>query len=84
VLRRVTPMLDSTRGRRPSGLGRSVPILFVMLALVSSACTLNRSSETDTTAPSPKVTELRSVTDLQERFDRDSGKVRLILLVSPT
>lgn len=84
MLRRVTRMPDSTRGRRWPRLDHLVAIFLVLLALVSSACTSSRSSRPGTTATSPKVTELRSVSDLQKRFNRDSGKVRLILLVSPT
>ncbi len=84
MLRHVTCMPDSTRGRRSPRLAYLVSILVVALALVSSACTSSRSSAAGTTATSPNVTELGSVSDLQERFNRDAGKVRLILLLSPT
>ncbi len=77
-------MPDSTRGRRSPRLGYLFSILLVALALLSSACTSSTSSRPGTTATSPKVTELRNVSDLQEQFNRDSGKVRLILLVAPT
>lgn len=84
VLRRVKGMPDSTRRRRWPRLDHLVAMLLVLVALVSSACTSSRSLRPGTTAASPEVTELRSVSDLHKRFNRDSGKIRLILLVSPT
>jgi len=84
VLDRVTRVLDSARGRRRPRLAHLVAILLVVFALVSSACTSTTSSGPGTTATSPKVTEIRNVSDLQERFNRDAGQVRLILLVAPT
>jgi hypothetical protein len=39
----------------------------------------------DTTVfAAPKLTDLNGVDDLKARFHRDSGKVRLVLLMSPT
>lgn len=53
----------------------------IALALVSSACA---SRDTQGTTAGSKVTELTSVTELRDRFDQYAGKVRLILLMSPT
>ena len=35
-------------------------------------------------ASKPELEELRSIDDLRSRFERDAGKVRLVLLLSPT
>jgi hypothetical protein len=55
--------------------------MLAALALVSSACA---SQSTQGSAPSSRVKELSSISELQGRFDQDTGKVRLILLMSPT
>lgn len=54
------------------------------LVLVFSACASSGRPEIETTPRTSKVAELGGVSDLRERFNEDSGKVRLILLVSPT
>lgn len=70
---------------RGSGSPRSLLTLFlVVFALVSSACASSGSSAGGSTAASAKVTELRSVAELKERFSEDAGRVRLVLLISPT
>lgn len=51
----------------------------VALAVLATGCT----SSTPTHLSTP-VRELHSISDLQERFNADSGHVRLILLISPT
>lgn len=58
--------------------------LLAGLALVFTACTSSGRPNTQTTPPTDKVAVLGGVADLRERFNEDSGKVRLILLVSPT
>ena len=58
--------------------------LLTALVLVFSACASSGRSETETTPRTSKVVELGGVSDLRERFNEDSGKVRLILLISPT
>ena len=35
-------------------------------------------------SPAIKLQDVRSVDDLRDRFNRDSGHVRLVLLLSPT
>jgi hypothetical protein len=35
-------------------------------------------------AAAPSLTDLRSPDELRTQFNRDAGKVRLVLLVSPT
>jgi hypothetical protein len=35
-------------------------------------------------AAAPSLTDLRSPDELKTQFNRDAGKVRLVLLVSPT
>lgn len=77
MLRRLTRTLSLVRARRRFRPARLLPILLAF-ALASSACT---------SGPSPGpgwVAELRSISELRERFNEDSGKVRLILLISPT
>jgi hypothetical protein len=36
------------------------------------------------TAAAPRLTDLRSVAEFRQRFNADAGKVRLVLLMSPT
>jgi hypothetical protein len=58
--------------------------LLAALVLVFSACVSSGRPATETTARTAKVAVLGGVSDLRERFNEDSGKVRLILLISPT
>jgi hypothetical protein len=58
--------------------------LLAALVLVFSACASSGRPGTETTPRTDKVAELGGVSDLRERFNEDSGKVRLILLISPT
>ena len=76
-----TPCL--VRARSPFRPACLLPI-FLALALASSACTSSPSPVTGSTTRSGRVAELRSISELRERFNEDSGKVRLILLISPT
>ena len=62
-------------------LARLAPMLLA-LALASSACISHGGR--GSAAHASKVTQLRSVSELQDRFNQDSGKVRLILIISPT
>jgi hypothetical protein len=54
------------------------------LVLVFSACASSGRPATETTPRTDKVAVLGGVSDLRERFNEDSGKVRLVLLISPT
>lgn len=74
--------LHPTRGRGAWGRFALLVPMLSALALVSSSCSPYRATESS--AKTSKVTELRSVSELQDRFNEDSGKVRLILLISPT
>lgn len=76
----VTP---ATIGRRRfrARLARLVPLVLA-LALVSSAC--GSGGAAGSVGQTTKVIELQSISELQDRFNEDSGAVRLILLMSPT
>ena len=71
----------SGRSRARGRLPRLV-LMLIAVALVGSACASR--GTTGTVAQTSKVIELRSVSELQNRFEEDRGKVRLILLMSPT
>lgn len=58
--------------------------LLAALVLVLPACSSSEGPETETTPRTDKVAVLGGVSDLRERFNEDSGKVRLVLLISPT
>jgi hypothetical protein len=83
MLRRLTLTLSLVRARRPFRLARLLPILLA-LAMASSACTSGPSPGSGSTSRNGRVAELQSISELRERFNEDSGKVRLILLISPT
>lgn len=68
------------RRRRRARLVSSVPLILA-LAMVTSAC---GSGGTAAVGPPMRVTELESISELRDRFNEDSGAVRLILLMSPT
>jgi hypothetical protein len=77
-------MPPSERARGSRGLA---PLLAILLALAvaSSACGSGANSKTEESPTrSATVTELRNVSELGDRFNQDAGKVRLILLISPT
>jgi hypothetical protein len=54
------------------------------LVLVFTACASSGRPNSQTTPRTDKVAVLGGVADLRERFNEDSGKVRLVLLISPT
>jgi len=83
MFRRLIRTLSLLRVRSPFRPARLLPILLA-LALASSACTSGPSPGTGSTSRNGRVAELRSISELRERFNEDSGKVRLILLISPT
>lgn len=54
-------------------------LIAAAVALIFVGCTVSKQQ------PSPtRVRELRSISDLRERFNSDVGQVRLVLLISPT
>jgi hypothetical protein len=59
-------------------------VVFLALVLASTACSSRGNRGNHSATRSAKVTELRSVSELRERFNEDAGKIRLILLISPT
>jgi hypothetical protein len=63
-------------------------LLFPLLALVMVACGHSAVVSVPWDRPAPpagmSLTELRDIGDLQTVFNRDVGKPRLIMLVSPT
>jgi hypothetical protein len=79
---------DALVTRMPDGrstrLILKVAIFLAALTLGSSACASSGSPATGTTSVSSKVTELKGAPAFRESFNRDFGRVRLILLVSPT
>jgi len=83
LLRSLTRTHSLVRAQTPFRPARLLPILLA-LALAASACTSGPSRETGSTSRNGRVAELRSISELRERFNEDSGKVRLILLISPT
>lgn len=83
MLRRLTRPLFIVRARSPFGPARLLPILLA-LVLASSGCTSRPSPGAGSATRDGRVTELLNISELRERFNGDSGKVRLILLISPT
>ncbi len=65
--------------RWPRALAR-LAVVFLALVLASTACTSRGNRGDHSATRSAKVTELRSVAELRERFNEDSGKIRLILV----
>lgn len=72
----------SGAGSAGTGRGRGPALMLLAIALVASACASRGGS--GITAQTPRVNELHSVSDLQDRFNADPGTIRLILLLSPT
>jgi hypothetical protein len=60
-----------------SSWGAVLLLLTILIATV--ACSTGSASTSST-----PVRELRSISELQDRFNGDAGAIRLILLVSPT
>ncbi len=79
----ITEVKAHVRGRR-CARGRLARLAAVLLALAlaSPACVSHGAA--GPAGHASKVTRLRSVSELRDRFNKDSGKVRLILIISPT
>jgi hypothetical protein len=73
----------SIRSRPTIPQSRILPFLAAFV-LVFSACASSGGPETESAPRTAKVAVLGGVSDLRGRFNEDSGKVRLILLISPT
>jgi hypothetical protein len=58
--------------------------LLAASAILAAAVIQPASSFAANPAPDPELEELRAIEDLRARFERDAGKVRLVLLLSPT
>ena len=62
--------------------------LIASAAVVSSSVAQTRDAkitrQSTRTKQKPGVTELRSIDQLQDKFRQDRGKVRLVVLISPT
>jgi hypothetical protein len=83
MLLRVNRSPDAAEHRGSLRLTHVAVTLVAGLALALAACSPNNNSARGS-AGSSEVTVLQGISSLQERFKQDSGKVRLILLVSPT
>ena len=79
-------LLMSPRGSicKRTGAGFALFGLLAALVVVFSACASSGRPATETTPRTDRVAVLGGVSDLRERFNEDSGKVRLLLLISPT
>ncbi len=84
VLRLVSRLGHAQAEHGSSRLAVELMVLAVVSALLLAACGGTRGSEPHTTATARGVVNLTSVSVLKARFTRDAGKVRLILLLSPT
>lgn len=60
----------------------SAAIPFSVSALANAG--VQRPARSQTRIARPRLRELRSIDQLKELFQRDTGKVRLVALVSPT
>jgi hypothetical protein len=57
---------------------------WVVAILVIGVSQAGRGPLSGSLAAAPSLTDLRSPDELKTQFNRDAGKVRLVLLVSPT
>jgi hypothetical protein len=65
-------------------LAARVRVLLVVMALAASACASQGTSAREGSTGAREVIELERVSALRDQFNRDSGKARVILLLSPT
>ena len=77
-----------TGARLLRGAAQGLLVLVATIGVVASACTSDRGSpaagQTHATSAEVRVTSLDTVSQLRDRFNEDVGKVRLVLLLSPT
>lgn len=76
-------LLDSVIGRRISNQGRRLAVLSALVVLMASGLLVTRGWYSTATA-APTLTDLRGTDELKMLFNQDIGKVRLVMLVSPT
>jgi hypothetical protein len=62
---------------------RRTRILFVLVGLACALTVIEARSGPQTATP-PVIQDLRGLDELKTMFNRDAGKVRLVLLLSPT
>lgn len=66
----------------------AAPALGVIFTVVGAGLALAQAQQPRESAQSPAknalLHDLQSLDELREAFDRDAGKIRLILLLSPT
>jgi hypothetical protein len=55
-----------------------------VIALVAGCGDSGRDGDASATPADGKVVELKNIEPLREAFDRDAGKARLLMLLSPT
>jgi hypothetical protein len=72
------------REQRAHRLKRWVAIVTLIASVASFSINANAQRRFHTSAGKARLTELRSVDRLKKTFERDTGKVRLVVLVSPT
>jgi hypothetical protein len=67
---------------------RRLLVLLLALGVVASACTSDGAStvggQTEVPSAEVRVTTVQTLSQLRDRFNEDAGKVRLVLLLSPT
>ena len=71
--------------RARTARGLAVAVLAVVIAVFVSGCGGSSASDrTSSPAAKGQTVELKSVDPLRDAFNRDVGKARLLLLLSPT
>lgn len=77
-------MLRRVVGRSgPFRLTRVLVTIFISVGVLSS-CTSDSKPDARASTATARVAALRSISDLKDQFNEDSGKTRLVLLISPT
>lgn len=75
-------LLDTLTTRR--AIGRRLLVAALACGLLTSTRSLQSAQTTGVAAAVAPLTDLRSIDELKALFNRDVGKVRLVLLLSPT
>lgn len=78
-LDRLCPLLQTTAvSIRPSRWRWVITAVVILAAIAAAIIGLVGPS------PNVKLTDLNNITELRDQFNRDVGKVRVLLLLSPT